>query len=300
MFSKLLYAANSIIVGKEQQIKLAVCCLLSQGHLLIEDLPGMGKTTLAHLIARLFGLDFSRIQFTSDMLPADIIGINIFDKSSGVFKFQHGPVFSQLVLADEINRTTAKTQSALLEAMEENQVSVDGTTYPLKQPFFVIATQNPQTQAGTFSLPESQLDRFLMRIHLGYPDHDTERKILLGKDKREMLKTLQPIFSLEQLLNMQQQVEQIYMSDPILDYIQSILKFSRNQKLFSSGLSPRAGLALVKASKSWAFIHQRKMIIPDDVNAVMAAIILHRISAHEQDTKSNQQLLAEFEHLSVL
>jgi MoxR-like ATPase len=300
MFSKLLTSANSIIIGKEQQIKLAVCCLLSKGHLLIEDLPGMGKTTLAHLIARLFGLDFSRIQFTSDMLPADIIGINIFDKNSGLFKFQHGPIFSQLVLADEINRTTAKTQSALLEAMEESQVSVDGTTYPLPPPFFVIATQNPQTQAGTFTLPESQLDRFLMRIHLGYPDHDTERQILSGDDKREMLKTLQPIFTIEQLTAMQQQVERIYMSDPILDYIQSILKFSRNQKLFSSGLSPRAGLALVKASKAWAYIHQRKMIIPDDVNAVMAAIILHRIVTHEQETMSNQQILAEFEHLSVL
>ncbi|MFK5894677.1 MAG: AAA family ATPase, partial [Pseudomonadota bacterium] len=273
---------------------------LSKGHLLIEDLPGMGKTTLAHLIAKLFGLEFSRIQFTSDMLPADIIGINIFDKNTGKFKFQHGPIFSQLVLADEINRTTAKTQSALLEAMEENQISIDGTTYPLQKPFFVIATQNPQTHAGTFSLPESQLDRFLMRIHLGYPDHDTERQILSGSDKREMLKTLRPIFTIEQLLVMQKQVEQVYMSDPILDYIQSILHFSRNHKLFSMGLSPRAGLALVNASKAWAFIHKRKMIIPDDVNAVMAAIILHRITTNEQEVMSNQQVLAEFEHLSVV
>jgi MoxR-like ATPase len=300
MLSNLLKAANSVIIGKEQQIKLAVCCLLSQGHLLIEDLPGMGKTTLAHLIAQLFGLEFSRIQFTSDMLPADITGINIYDKNSGKFKFQQGPVFSQLVLADEINRTTAKTQSALLEAMEENQVSIDGTTYPLKNPFFVIATQNPQTQAGTFTLPESQLDRFLMRIHLGYPDHETERLILSGKNKREKLKTIEPIYTIEQLVDMQSQVEQVYMSDPILDYIQSILHFSRNHKLFSTGLSPRAGLALVSASKAWAFIHQRKMIIPDDVNTVMSSIILHRITTHEQETMSNQQILAEFEHLAVV
>ncbi len=300
MLSKLLKVANSVIIGKEKQIKLAVCCLLSRGHLLIEDLPGMGKTTLAHLIARLFGLEFSRIQFTSDMLPADITGINIFDKNSGKFKFQPGPVFSQLVLADEINRTTAKTQSALLEAMEENQVSVDGTTYPLNYPFFVIATQNPQTHSGTFSLPESQLDRFLMRIHLGYPDHDTERKILSGRDKREILKSLQSIYTIEQLMDMQTQVEQVYMSEPILDYIQSVLHFSRHHKLFSIGLSPRAGLALVSASKAWAFIHHRKMIIPDDVNTVMGAIILHRITTHEQEVMSNQQIMSEFEHLSVL
>ncbi|MFK5986876.1 MAG: MoxR family ATPase [Pseudomonadota bacterium] len=300
MFTSFLKSANTVIIGKEQQIKLVLCCLLSKGHLLIEDLPGMGKTTLAHLIARLFGLDFSRIQFTSDMLPADIIGINIFDKNSNQFQFQHGPIFSQLVLADEINRTTAKTQSALLEAMEENQVSVDGTTYPLKHPFFVIATQNPQSQAGTFSLPESQLDRFLMRIHLGYPDSDTERQILSGENKRDVLERIQAIFSIEQLIQMQQQVEQVFMSEPILDYIQSILSFSRSHKLFNIGLSPRAGLALVSASKAWAFIHQRKMIIPDDVNAVMASIIVHRISLHEQQSMLPQQILAEFEHLSVL
>jgi MoxR-like ATPase len=244
------------------------------------------------------------------MLPADIIGINIFDKNSSQFQFQQGPVFSQLVLADEINRTSAKTQSALLEAMEENQVSVDGITYPLTKPFFVIATQNPQTQAGTFSLPESQLDRFLMRIHLGYPDHETERKILSGDDKRERLKALQPVFSIDQLLQMQQQVKKIHLSDPILDYIQSILKFSRQNSIFSLGLSPRAGLALVKASKSWAFMHQRKMVIPDDVNAVLGSIILHRITCHDHEMSleptdslqpgdSHQQILAEFEKLSV-
>ncbi len=305
MFTKFLKSANTVIIGKEQQIKLAVCCLLAKGHLLIEDLPGMGKTTLAHLVAKLFGLEFSRIQFTSDLLPADIIGINIYDKSNSQFQFQHGPIFSQLVLADEINRTTAKTQSALLEAMEESQVSVDGTTYPLPPPFFVIATQNPQTQAGTFPLPESQLDRFLMRIKLGYPDHETERKILSGKNKRDLLKELSPVFSIRELLNMQKQVEQVFVSEPILDYIQSILAFSRHHKLFSIGLSPRAGLALVGASKAWAFIHQRKMVIPDDVNAVLSSIVSHRLitndsnGLHEYDSLSEQQVIAEFEHLAV-
>jgi len=299
MFSPLLKQANTIIIGKEHQIKLALCCLLSRGHLLIEDLPGMGKTTLVHLLAKLFGLEFSRIQFTSDMLPADIIGVSIFDKNTDDFKFKPGPIFSQVVLADEINRTTAKTQSALLEAMEEKQITVDGKTYPLQQPFFVIATQNPQNQTGTFALPESQLDRFLMRLHLGYPDRKTEREILSGADRRDLLENIKAVFSIQELVTMQNQVKQIHVSNPILDYIQNILHLSRSSNLFITGLSPRAGLALVIASKAWAFIHQRQMVIPDDINAVLPAIILHRLKTDEQTKISKQQILTEFETIHV-
>lgn len=299
MFSPLFKQANAIIIGKEHQIKLALCCLLSRGHLLIEDLPGMGKTTLVHLLAKLFGLDFSRIQFTSDMLPADIIGVSIFDKNTDQFNFKPGPVFSQVVLADEINRTTAKTQSALLEAMEERQITVDGETHALPNPFFVIATQNPQDQAGTFALPESQLDRFLMRIHLGYPDRKTEREILSGLDRRDLLEEVAPVFSVEQLLDMQKQVKTIHVSDPILDYIQNILQLSRTSSLFEIGLSPRAGLALMIAAKAWAFINQRQMVIPDDINAVLPSIILHRLKTDEQANISKQQILSEFETINV-
>ncbi len=219
MMEKLLQTAGTIISGKEQQLKLAIACLLGRGHLLIEDLPGMGKTTRAHLLARLFDLQYSRIQFTSDMLPADIIGISIFDKNTSEFRFHPAPVFSQLVLADEINRATAKTQSALLEAMEEKQITMDGNTYPLEEPFFVIATQNPHTQMGTFPLPESQLDQFLMRISLGYLDRNTERDILSGADRRELLKTIKPVFNTKQLLTMQTQIRQVHVSSALLDYV---------------------------------------------------------------------------------
>ncbi len=296
MFEPFFSTADQIIIGKRQQIKLVLCCLLSRGHLLIEDLPGMGKTTLAHLIARLFDLKFSRIQFTSDMLPADITGFNIFDQQQQNFSFQKGPIFSQLVLADEINRTSAKTQSALLEAMEERQVSIDGKSYPLPQPFFVVATQNPQSQAGTFPLPESQLDRFLMRIHLGYPDEKTERKILTAKDKRDALQQLEPCFDVQQLQQMQKQVENIHVSDPVLDYILAILKHSRNHLLFQMGLSPRAGLALIHASKAWAFIHQREMVLPDDINAVLPAVVLHRL-VQSETPRSDQEVIQDFYRL---
>jgi MoxR-like ATPase len=235
MFKQLLETANTIVSGKEVQLKLSIACLLSKGHLLIEDLPGMGKTTLAHLLAKLFGLNYSRIQFTSDLLPADIIGVSIFDRNTTEFRFHPGPIFNQLILADEINRATAKTQSALLEAMEEQQITMDGHTYPLDNPFFVIATQNPQTQTGTFPLPESQLDRFLMRISLGYPDRLTERSILTGADRRELLKTIKPLFSIEQLTIMQTQIKAIYVSSALLDYIQDILEFSRHNQHFING-----------------------------------------------------------------
>ncbi len=299
MFTPLLQTANTIISGKEEQIKLAVACLLSKGHLLIEDLPGMGKTTLAHLLARLFGLNYSRIQFTSDMLPADIIGISIFNKNTTEFNFHPGPVFSQLVLADEINRATAKTQSALLEAMEEQQITVDGKTYPLDNPFFVIATQNPQTQAGTFPLPESQLDRFLMRIVLGYPDRLTERGILSGADRRELLQELKPVFSVEQLLKMQQQIRSVHISSALLDYVQDILQFSRHSQHFQTGLSPRAGLALLRAAQAWAFIHNREMVIPDDIKAILPAIILHRLIIKEDQNSNEQQIINLFNELAI-
>ena len=299
MFTPLLQTANTIISGKEEQIKLAVACLLSKGHLLIEDLPGMGKTTLAHLLARLFGLNYSRIQFTSDMLPADIIGISIFNKNTTEFNFHPGPVFSQLVLADEINRATAKTQSALLEAMEEQQITVDGKTYSLDNPFFVIATQNPQTQAGTFPLPESQLDRFLMRIVLGYPDRLTERGILSGADRRELLQELKPVFSVEQLLKMQQQIRSVHISSALLDYVQDILQFSRHSQHFQTGLSPRAGLALLRAAQAWAFIHNREMVIPDDIKSILPAIILHRLIIKDDQNNNEQQIINLFNELEI-
>ena len=299
MFTPLLQTANTIISGKENQLKLAIACLLAKGHLLIEDLPGMGKTTLAHLLAKLFGLNYSRIQFTSDMLPADIIGVSIFDRNTTEFRFHPGPVFSQLVLADEINRATAKTQSALLEAMEEQQITMDGETYNLDDPFFVIATQNPQTQTGTFPLPESQLDRFLMRIVLGYPDRQTERGILSGADRRELLKTITPVFSTEQLVQMQQQIREVHISSALLDYVQDILQFSRHSQYFLTGLSPRAGLALLRAAQAWAFIHNREMVIPDDIKAVLPSIILHRLVVREDQNQNEQQVMSLFDEIAI-
>ena len=299
MFSQLLQTANTIISGKEEQIKLAIACLLSRGHLLIEDLPGMGKTTLAHLLAKLFGLDYSRIQFTSDMLPADIIGVSIFDRNTTEFRFHPGPIFTQLVLADEINRATAKTQSALLEAMEEQQITMDGKTYQLDDPFFVIATQNPQTQSGTFPLPESQLDRFLMRIVLGYPDRQTERGILSGADRRELLQSIAPVFSTEQLQKMQQQIREVHISSALLDYVQDILQFSRHSQYFLTGLSPRAGMALLRASQAWAFIHNREMVIPDDIKAVLPSIILHRLIVRDDQNRNEQQVMNLFNELPI-
>ena len=290
MFAPLLKAANHIIMGKQHQIKLVLSCLLARGHILIEDLPGMGKTTLAHVIARLFDLQFSRIQFTSDLLPADITGFNLFDQKQSTMQFQPGPIFNQLVLADEINRSSAKTQSALLEAMEEGQITIDGKTYPLPTPFFVIATQNPNYQAGTFPLPESQLDRFLMRIHMGYPDHATERAILSGEDKREALQHLVPVFAVRQLLTMQQQARQVHVSEPILDMIQAILQFSRNRLHFRSGLSPRAGLALLNCARAWAYIQQRDMVVPDDIQTLLAPVVLHRLDYSEQNYTDQQVL----------
>ena len=257
---QLLEAANQIILGKDRQIGLAVCCLLAKGHLLIEDVPGVGKTTLSHTLAKLFGMDYQRIQFTSDILPADIIGSSVFVADQQQFVFHPGPVFKQMILADEINRATPKAQSALLEAMEERQITVDGKTYSLPAPFFVIATQNPSHHAGTYPLPESQLDRFLMRIELGYPGHQAERQLLAGKSRQGLLEDLPVMMPVAELFVVQQKVREIYASPALLDYLQAIIDYSRQSGLYPCGLSPRAGLALLTAAKAWALMPSfRKM-----------------------------------------
>lgn len=265
------------LLGKEPQIRLALTCLFARGHLLIEDLPGMGKTTLAHALANVFGLSYNRIQFTSDLLPADILGVSIFDKNTSAFQFHKGPVFTQVLLADEINRTTPKTQSALLEAMEEGQVTVEGETRTLPEPFFVIATQNPVTQSGTFPLPESQLDRFLMRIELGYPDPQAERALLLGADSRRQLATIEPRLTLDQLREIRALADQVRVSDSVLDYLQRLIHHTRSAPEFAYGLSPRGGLALLRCAKTWAVMHGRDYLIPEDLQAVVPAVVGHRI-----------------------
>ena len=275
--TRILAAANAVILGKSSQTRLALCCLLAKGHLLIEDLPGVGKTTLAHTLARVLGFKFSRIQFTSDMLPADILGVSIFDRESSHFQFLPGPVFSQVLLADEINRATPKTQSALLEAMEEGQVTTEGETRPLPEPFFVIATQNPSTQIGTFPLPESQLDRFLLRIELGYPDHDAERALLESGGRREQLPTLATCLGPGELAAMQQDVAAVYSSPALLDYLQSLVEATRQDVRLVHGLSPRAALSLLAVARAWAFSDGRQMVLPEDVQAVLPAVARHRL-----------------------
>ena len=276
---QLIQAASQIILGKEQQIKLSLCCLLTGGHLLIEDIPGVGKTTLAHTLAKLMGLEYQRIQFTSDLLPADIIGATIYNPDQHQFTFHKGAIFKQMVLADEINRATPKAQSALLEAMEERQVTVEGQTYRLPEPFFVIATQNPSHQLGTFPLPESQLDRFLMRIELGYPDHEAERELLTGQNRYKLIEILNVQMPAEQLLQMQRAVKEVYASPALLDYIQALIKFTRESDEYQVGLSPRAGLALLNSAKAWAYMQQRESVIPEDVQAVLAPVAGHRLRA---------------------
>src|SRR5438876_8431871 len=284
-----------IIIGETEAGKLAVACLLARGHLLIEDIPGVGKTTLSQALARSLALDFQRIQFTSDLLPADILGNSIFDRDEQRFVFHCGPLFSQVVLIDEVNRATAKTQSALLEAMEEYHVSADGVTYHLPQPFFVIATQNPQHQVGTFPLPESQLDRFLMRIELGVPDRASERAMLLGMDRREMLKELKPVISPQTLVEIQDHVRKVYASTALLDYLQDLLDASRQRH--STGLSPRAGLALLHASQAWALMHGRDMVLPEDIQAVGIAVMAHRLGHDiEQPGRSGRTLADNLLH----
>ncbi len=268
---------EQVILGKPHQIRLALACLLARGHLLIEDVPGVGKTTLAHVLASSLGLQFQRIQFTSDMLPADILGVSIYLRESEKFKFHPGPIFAQMILADEINRATPKTQSALLEAMEEHQVTIEGITHPLPTPFFVIATQNPTQQIGTFPLPESQLDRFLLRIQLGYPDPQAERGLLAGVDRRELIAGLKAQMTAAELLVLQQQVRQVFVSPALLDYVQAILRHTRESSTFVRGLSPRAGLSLLAAARAWAFINGRNAVIPEDVQAVLPGVSSHRL-----------------------
>jgi MoxR-like ATPase len=270
-------AAGHVILGKDRQLRLALACLLARGHLLIEDLPGVGKTTLAHVLAQLLGLHFQRIQFTSDMLPADILGVSIFDRDSGVFNFHPGPVFSQVVLADEINRATPKTQSALLEAMEERQVTAEGQTRPLPSPFFVIATQNPAHQIGTFPLPESQLDRFLMKIELGYPDRAAERELLAGADRREVLAGMAPCLSPTELQGYQESVRRVHVSDALIDYVQALVAHTRESADWQAGLSPRAALALLASARAWAWLAGRDHVLPEDIQAVLPGVAGHRL-----------------------
>ena len=266
-----------VIVGKRQQLRLCIACMLAKGHLLIEDVPGVGKTTLAYALARVLGLSHSRIQFTSDLLPADVIGVSIFHRDSGKFEFHRGPIFAQLVLADEINRATPKAQSALLEAMEEHQVTTDGDCLPLPEPFFVIATRNPSNQVGTFPLPESQLDRFLMQISLGYPEPKDERTLLASGDRRGLAQSLQPALELEEFLAMQRAAANVIVSDALLDYVQALLAHSRNCGAFDHGLSPRGGIALVRAAQAWALMNGHKGVHPEDVQAVLQGVVAHRL-----------------------
>ena len=278
---QILEDAGRLIVGKERVLRLALTCVLARGHLLIEDIPGVGKTTLAHVLARLLGLDYQRIQFTADMLPADILGVSIYDREEGRFHFHPGPIFAQLVLADEINRATPKTQSALLEAMEERQVTADGETRELPDPFFVVATQNPRSQIGTFGLPESQVDRFLMRIRLGYPDSAAERELLAGADRRLMLKEVGARIDTRTLLAWQEHVDRVHVSPALLDYVQALLSATRSSPRWELGLSPRAGLALLRASRAWAMIDGRAQVVPEDVQAVLPSVAGHRLKSLE-------------------
>ena len=282
---------DSILLGKDQAVRMAFCCLLARGHLLIEDIPGVGKTTLAHGIAQTLGLSFQRIQFTSDLLPADVLGVSIFDRETGKFRFQRGPIFAQLVLADEINRASPKAQSALLEAMEEHQVTLDGQSMALPEPFFVIATQNPQDQVGTFPLPESQLDRFLMRVHLGYPAAAAERELLSGVDRRDLVKGLQTIMTGDSLRQLQQSVLEIHVSPALLDYVQALVAHTRRAPGLNAGLSPRAAIGLLRAARAWALIHGRSAVIPEHVQAIFPSVVEHRVRQRSSDAIAVIRLL---------
>lgn len=277
VLDEILGAAANIVLGKEHQLRLALACLLARGHLLIEDLPGVGKTTLAHVLAQVLGLEFKRIQFTSDLLPADILGVSIYQPETRQFHFHRGPVFAQLVLADEINRATPKTQSALLEAMEERQVTTDGATLKLPEPFFVVATQNPHHLIGTFPLPESQLDRFLMRIELGYPDERSERALLRGRDRSDMLAELPRVIDAPTLVTLQRQAATLHAGDALLDYVQALTVATRESAALTVGLSPRGALALLRAARAWALLAGRDLVVPEDVQAVAPAVITHRV-----------------------
>ncbi len=276
-----LAALEAIVLGKPRQLRLCLACLLARGHLLIEDVPGVGKTTLAHALAQVLGLAWQRVQVTSDLLPADIIGVSIFDRASQQFRFRQGPIFTQLLLADEVNRASPRTQSALLEAMEERQVSVDGTTYRLAEPFFVVATQNPHEPLGTFPLPESQLDRFLMRVTLGYPDAAHERELLRSGDRRDMIRQLEPALGPEAVARAQALVRATHVSEPLLDYAQSLIVRTRDRSDLKLGLSPRAGQGLIRGAQAWARLAGRSAVLPQDVQAVLPAVVAHRLERRD-------------------
>jgi MoxR-like ATPase len=305
LVSAILEQIGSVVLGKPKEIRLALACLLAQGHILIEDLPGMGKTTLAQVLAQSLGLTYQRTQFTSDLLPADVIGISIFNPENRKFELHKGPIFNQVVLSDEINRASPKTQSALLEAMEENQVSIDGTTYDLPQPFFVIATQNPLIHAGTYPLPESQLDRFMMRISLGFPDVAAEKQILLSASSHGSYKELLPCVDTEQFIAMQSAVSQVTVSDNIIEYVIALNHVSRHQGFAGRPLSPRAGQALVSAAKAWAFMEERTYVIPEDIQTVFSSVCQHRLeltstSFSDHGENISDQVIAQVNVLNPL
>ncbi len=288
-----LATLDSIILGKPHAVRLALACLLARGHLLIEDVPGVGKTTLAHALAHVLGLAWQRVQFTSDLLPADILGVSIFDRASQQFNFRKGPIFTQLLLADEVNRASPKTQSALLEAMEERQVSADLTTYRLPDPFFVVATQNPQEQVGTFRLPESQLDRFLMRISLGYPGEAHERELLANGERRDLLPGMTPALSAASVLTLQHDVRAVHVAPALLDYVQALLKQTRERTDLRAGLSPRAGQGLLRAAQAWALLARRDAVLPEDVQAVFGAVANHRLERRDGMTTAAGRSVAD-------
>ncbi len=286
---------DSVLLGKSETVRMALACLLAGGHLLIEDVPGVGKTTLAHALAASLGLQYQRIQFTSDLLPSDILGVSVYQREHGEFRFHPGPIFSQLILADEINRATPKTQSALLEAMAEQQVTIDGQTRALPQPFFVVATQNPVDLAGTFPLPDSQLDRFLMRLNIGYPAAEAEREMLSGADRRDLLAQLKPVLAPGELQSLREHVRQLRASDALIDYVQRLLAASRVQSNLKLGLSPRAGLALLAASRGMAFLAGRDFVLPEDVQQVFVAVTAHRMVPTHDAGASRETIAAQIQ-----
>lgn len=297
---QIIATVGQVLWGKEQQVKLALACMLARGHLLIEDLPGMGKTTFAHALAAAMGLSYKRVQFTSDLLPADILGAQIFDPETRRFSLHPGPIFTQLLLADEINRSSPKTQSALLEAMEEQQVSLDGKTFPLPEPFFVIATQNPLHQAGTYPLPESQLDRFLMQLSLGYPESRVERRLLEGANPRERLADLQPVVSLDDWFLLQQSLAAIHVAESVMDYVQRLVNFTRHSGLCPWGLSPRAAVGLMQCGRAWALIHKRRHVLPEDIQTVFPPVATHRLRAQLRNGSQSDAARAVLDQVDVL
>ena len=298
--SDAVHAVNQIVMGKEQQVKLAFSCLLARGHLLIEDLPGVGKTTLAHALAAVIGVKYQRIQFTSDLLPADILGVSIYRRDQEKFEFHPGPIFSQLVLADEINRATPKSQSALLEAMAEGQVTIEGETHVLPKPFFVIATQNPLDLGGTFPLPDSQLDRFLLSISLGFPEPEVERDLLTARDRVLVLQDTRAIISPEDVLQLAEDCQKVHVSDALLDYVQALLAGTRNSRWFETGLSPRAGIAMLQCSKAYAYLEGRDYAIPEDVKAIFPSLARHRMSVpHGMEVSVKEQISELLDQVAI-